>query len=292
MKECNLCPRKCGADRSRHKGFCKSGETIKAARASLHFWEEPCISGKNGSGTIFFSGCNLRCVYCQNYMISQENFGEEISEKRLSEVFLKLQESGAHNINLVSGTHFIPQIIEALDIVKDKLAIPVVWNTSGYETAQSLDMLKGYVDIYLTDIKYKSSELSKKYSDAEDYFEYASAAVKKMINQTGKPKQDHEIMTKGTIIRHLVLPSSRRDSLEILDWLAECFSPDDFVLSLMSQFTPVFKCSEHPEINRRVSTFEYNCVTKKAKELGFEGYIQEKSSAQSEYTPSFDLTGL
>jgi len=225
-------------------------------------------------------------------MISHENFGEVITVNRLAEIFLELQAKNAHNINLVSGTHFIPQIIEALDLIKERLGIPIIWNTSGYETIESLELLKDYINIFLTDLKYKSSELSAKFSAAENYFEYASSAVKDMISRTGKPQYDHDIMTKGTIIRHLVLPNSRRDSLEILDWLAENFSPDDFVLSLMSQFTPVYKCSDYPEINRRVSTFEYNCVTKKAAELGFKGYIQKKTSAASKFTPTFDLTGI
>ncbi|MFA5658788.1 MAG: radical SAM protein, partial [Oscillospiraceae bacterium] len=182
MNGCKLCPRQCNTDRSRYKGFCKSGNKIKLARASLHFWEEPCISGQNGSGTVFFSGCNLKCVFCQNYMISHENFGEVITVNRLAEIFLELQAKNAHNINLVSGTHFIPQIIEALDLIKERLGIPIIWNTSGYETIESLELLKDYINIFLTDLKYKSSELSAKFSAAENYFEYASSAVKDMIS--------------------------------------------------------------------------------------------------------------
>lgn len=291
-KACFICPRKCGVDRSVELGFCQSGENLKIARASLHFFEEPCISGKNGSGTVFFSGCNLKCVYCQNFMISSENYGVEVTAERLAEIFLELQEKQAHNINLVTPTHFAPQIIDALDIAKTKLYIPVVYNCGGYESIKTLQLLKGYVDIFLTDFKYKSSELSMKYSSCEYYFDVASRALHEMYSQTGRPQLVDGIMTKGVIIRHLVLPNSRKDSIEILEWLAENFAPDEIILSLMSQFTPVFECSEHPEINRRVSTFEYNKVVDKALELEFKGYIQDRNSADREYTPDFDLTGI
>ncbi len=292
MESCNLCPRACGADRAAEKGFCGGGYTIKAARASLHFWEEPCISGKNGSGTVFFSGCNLKCCFCQNYNISAENFGKEISIERLAEIFLELQEQNAHNINLVNPTHYVPLIIKALDIAKPRLKIPVVYNSGGYETVETIAMLDGYVDIFLPDLKYKSSLLSEKYSHAENYFGFASKAIIAMFEQVGKPIFDGDILKKGVIIRHLVLPNARQDSIEVLEWIANNFEKGDVLVSLMSQYTPFYKSCEHKEINRRISTFEYNKVLEKAVSLGLDGYMQEKSSAKEEYTPDFDLSGL
>ncbi len=295
LKNCSLCPRNCHADRRLGKGFCKAGETPKIARAALHHWEEPCISGYNGSGTVFFSGCNLNCVYCQNYEISSKCFGKEISVNRLAEIFLELQAQNAHNINLVSPTPYIPQICAAIDLIRDKMHIPFVYNTGGYEKPESLRLLKGYVDIYLTDIKYFSGELAKKYSDAENYFNVAISAAEEMINQTGAPKfSDDGIMKSGVIIRHLVLPGCRKDSEKILNALAQRFSPDDFILSIMSQFTPNSRLAEKfPELCRKVTTFEYNSVTDAAIQLGFtQGYMQQRSSAEQKYTPPFDLSGV
>ena len=293
-KECNLCPRECGVDRSISTGFCKSGDKLKVARAALHYWEEPCISGKDGSGTVFFSGCNLKCCFCQNYNISSDCFGKEISIERLGDIFLELQNKGANNINLVTAVQYIPSIIEALDKVKYKLNIPVVYNSGGYENVDTLDILKDYVDIYLPDIKYFDKNLSKKYSLAEDYFEKASKAVLKMIDNAGKLKfNDKGIMQRGVIVRHMVLPSCYKDSIKILNWIKENLPEDKFLISLMSQYTPFYKACDYPEINRRVTTYEYNKVVDEALRLGLErGYIQEKSSAKEEYTPPFDLEGV
>ena len=293
-KECNLCPRECGVDRSISTGFCKSGDKLKVARAALHYWEEPCISGKYGSGTVFFSGCNLKCCFCQNYNISSDCFGKEISIERLGDIFLELQDKGANNINLVTAVQYIPSIIMALDNVKHKLYIPVVYNSGGYEIISTLDILKDYVDIYLPDIKYFDMELSKRYSVAEDYFEKASKAVLKMIDNAGKLKfNDKGIMQRGVIVRHMVLPSCYKDSIKILNWIKENLPEDKFLISLMSQYTPFYKACDYPEINRRVTTYEYNKVVDEALRLGLDrGFIQEKSSAKEEYTPPFDLEGV
>ncbi len=295
LKSCTLCPRECKVDRTVGVGYCKAPQNPKLARAALHFWEEPCISGSRGSGTIFFSGCNLRCVYCQNYQISEQAYGREISVERLAEIFLKLQEQGANNINLVTPTPYIPQIIEAIDMVRGKLAIPFVYNTGGYESASSLDMLKGYIDIFLMDIKYKDWELAKKYSGAENYFEVALNAAKKMIDIAGPPVFDNDgIMKSGVIVRHLVLPGCRKDSVEILREMAKELPQNMYLLSLMSQYTPdCDRLQSYPELCRRVTTFEYNSVVEEAIRLGLDkGFMQEKSSAEKKYTPSFDLEGV
>ncbi len=290
---CRLCPRKCGADRTKGKGFCGGRLEIKAAKAYLHMWEEPCISGTNGSGTVFFSGCGLKCVFCQNYKISAENFGREISGERLGEIFLELQEKGAHNINLVSPTHYVPQIISVLDRVKPQLKIPVVYNSGGYELTETLKMLEGYVDIYLPDFKYYDNALAAKYSSAPDYFERACAAVEEMLRQVGKARLgENGLLEKGVVIRHLTLPNCRHDSVRVLETIAERFGTEDILLSLMSQYTPFYRSYEFKELSRRISTFEYNFVADKAAEMGFKGYMQEKSSAKEEYTPEFDLVGV
>ncbi|MGN1102300.1 MAG: radical SAM protein [Huintestinicola sp.] len=293
LKSCTLCPRECRADRESSAGICGGGLLSRAAKAYLHMWEEPCISGTRGSGTVFFSGCSLKCCFCQNYRISAENFGKEISDDRLSEIFLELQDKGAHNINLVSPTHYVPQIISALDKCRSSLHIPVAYNSGGYEKVETLEMLRGYVDIFMPDIKYFSPVLSEKYSSAPDYFEFASKAVSKMIELAGKPELDENgIMKKGVIIRHMVLPSHRKDSEAVLREIDRLFDKDSFLLSLMSQYTPFYKSSEHKEINRRISTYEYSKVAELAAELGFKGYMQERSSAKEEYTPDFDLIGI
>lgn len=290
-ESCRLCPRECGADRTRGLGFCRSSDKIKAARAALHYWEEPCISGKNGSGTVFFSGCGLGCVYCQNQALSADGFGKEITVQRLAEIFRELEGRGAENINLVTPTHYAPSIIAALELYRPK--IPIVYNCGGYEKAETIDMLEGYIDIYLTDIKYYSDEYAVKYSRAKDYFRFAYAAAERMIQQVGAPRfGENGIMKSGVVIRHLVLPALRRDSIEILNRLA-LLPKDSFVLSLMSQYTPWGDLSSFPELNRRVTTFEYNSVVSRAAELGFTlGYTQERRSAKEEYTPEFDLTGI
>lgn len=292
--ECKLCPRECGTDRTKEKGFCGAGDKAVVARASLHKWEEPCISYKNGAGTVFFSGCNLHCCFCQNNKISNELFGKEISDEKLSEIFLRLQDMGADNIDLVTPTHFVPNIIKALDMAKNKLTIPVVYNCGGYESVKTIEMLDGYIDIYLPDMKYFSSEISAKYSNAPDYFERASAAALAMIKQTGELKFNNEGgLLKGTIIRHMVLPSRRHDSMEIIRWIAENTSPKNVLVSIMNQYTPFeFISDEYPELKRRVTKMEYNSVVNLAAELGINGFTQQKSSASQEYVPDFDLSGI
>ena len=294
LKNCDLCPRNCGVDRTKNVGFCGATDKIKAARAALHFWEEPCISGTRGSGTVFFSGCNLICSYCQNYNISQGSYGKEIPPERLSEIFLELQSQGAHNINLVTPTPYLPQIIRAIDLVKHKIHIPFVFNMGGYEKPETIEILKDYADIFLTDVKYKSPDLAQRYSKAGDYFEYSIAALDKMLSLCGKPFVDENgIMQSGVLVRHLVLPGCRKDSFDVLKCLKDRFGTDCFTLSLMSQYTPNGHLENFPEINRRITSFEYNSVIDEALKLGFDtAHVQEKSSAKEEYTPPFDLTGI
>lgn len=294
MTDCRLCPRNCKVNRKERTGFCGEKDGIRCARAALHHWEEPCISGTRGSGAVFFSGCSLKCCYCQNYQISQEGLGKEISPEKLARIFLDLQEQGAHNINLVTGTHFLPGILTALDLARPKLSIPVVYNCGGYEKPEVIRLLDGYVDIYLPDLKYFDPELSARYSGARDYFAQASQAVSAMISQTGSPVFDEDgIMQKGVIIRHMVLPGSRKDSISILNWIREHLPEEGFLLSLLSQYTPFYKSCEYPQINRRLTTYEYDKVLEEAISLGLtKGFMQEKSSAKEEYTPPFDLEGL
>ena len=294
MTDCRLCPRNCRVNRKERTGFCGEKDGIRCARAALHHWEEPCISGTRGSGAVFFSGCSLKCCYCQNYQISQEGLGKEISPEKLARIFLDLQEQGAHNINLVTGTHFLPGILTALDLARPKLSIPVVYNCGGYEKPEVIRLLDGYVDIYLPDLKYFDAELSARYSGARDYFAQASQAVSAMISQTGSPVFDEDgIMQKGVIIRHMVLPGSRKDSISILHWIRENLPEEGFLLSLLSQYTPFYKSCEYPQINRRLTTYEYDKVLEEAISLGLtKGFMQEKSSAKEEYTPPFDLEGL
>lgn len=269
-------------------------DEIYAAKAYLHKWEEPCISYKNGAGTVFFSGCSLRCVYCQNHVISNEGSGISISSDNLGDIFLSLQDKGADNIELITPTHFVPQIITALDRVRHRLHIPVIYNSGGYEKVSTIDMLNGYIDIYLPDIKYFSSEISMRYSSAADYFEYASEAVSAMINQVGKPVYNSDGgLVKGTIIRHLVLPSHRHDSINIMEWIAENLPLDHILVSIMNQYTPFdFISDNFPELKRRLTKMEYNSVVKRASELGINGFTQERSSASAEYVPDFDFSGL
>ncbi len=292
IEKCNLCPRKCNVDRKKQKGYCSSGDKIKIARYSLHMWEEPCLSGNSGSGTVFFSGCNLKCCFCQNHEISQEGKGFEISVSQLEDIFLELQQKGANNINLVTPTHFVPQIIKALDNIKNKLEIPVAYNCGGYENPQTIEMLKNYVDIFLPDLKFYSGELSLKYLNAKDYFEKAIKSIKKMQSITGSIKFDkNNILKKGTIIRHLVMPSCTGDSINILKRLSKEFDLSkenpEILLSLMFQYFPCFKAENFAEINRCVTDQEYTYVLEYVEKLGFEGYIQEKNKDESEFVPKF-----
>lgn len=292
IHNCRLCPRECGADRYTDTGFCGCGANIRAAKAYLHMWEEPCISGTRGSGTVFFSGCNLKCCFCQNYRISHENHGKNITESRLAEIFLELQRRGAHNINLVSPTPYVLQIISALDMCRGKLNIPIIYNTGGYEKVDTIKLLDGYVDVYLPDFKYFDNALGEKYSGVDNYFETVTAALKEMYRQTGSCCIEDGIIRRGTVIRHLALPSHRDDSVRILKWIAENLPCDGVLVSLMSQYTPFYKSAEHKEISRRISTFEYNYILDKAVSLGLKGFMQERSSAKEEYTPDFDLSGI
>ena len=286
---CRLCPRKCGVNRSVRTGYCGQSDKIRIARVGLHMWEEPCISGERGSGTVFFSGCTLGCCFCQNYEISQLGKGYFVTEKELSDAFLRLRDDGAHNINLVSPTPFIPSVIRALDAVKHKLGIPVVVNCGGYELCETVEMMNGYADIWLPDLKYFSPEASKKYSGAEDYFDVAIKAIEAMQRQVGKPVfSDDGLLKRGVIVRHLLLPTLRHDSERVIRELGKVFPADGILLSLMSQYTPMYKAAEHREINRRVSTFEYNYVLGVARETGFDGYSQERSAAQEEFVPRWE----
>ncbi|HCB99981.1 MAG TPA: radical SAM protein, partial [Ruminococcaceae bacterium] len=252
MKACALCPRKCGIDRTRQTGFCGSGSQIKVARAALHHWEEPCISGTKGSGTVFFSGCTLRCCYCQNYRISTGGFGKEISTKRLGEIFLELQKQGAHNINLVTATQFVPQVLEALNGVHSQLRIPIAYNCGGYERIETIQALKGAVSIFMPDFKYVSETLSTQYSGAPDYFVVATAAIQEMVKQIGGLQYDEQgILQRGVIIRHLVLPGARKDSFRVLQWIHAHLPKGQYLLSLMSQYTPAGPQSNPAPLKRR-----------------------------------------
>ena len=294
--KCELCPRMCGVDRAQKRGFCGMGDKITAAKAMLHFWEEPCVSGERGSGAVFFSGCVMKCVFCQNYDISSENVGREISEERLAEIFLELQDKGAQNINLVNPTHFVPQIINSIKIAKKQgLRLPIVYNSGGYERVETLRMLDGIVSVYLPDVKYYSEELSKTLSAAPNYFDTAMNAVAEMVRQTGKPSFDENGAIKsGVIVRHLVLPNHYKDSVEIIKKLGERFG-GEILFSLMSQYTPFGKVKTDPRLakmNRRLTTFEYQKALDAVYDAGLEGFMQEKSSAKEEYTPKFDFEGL
>lgn len=293
LHSCELCPRRCGADRYASRGFCGVGAKITAARAMLHHWEEPCISGSRGSGAIFFSGCPLRCVFCQNHALSHEGYGAEISADRLADIMLALQEKGAHNINLVSPTQYVPEILRALDRAKPRLTVPVVYNTGGYERVETVAALSGYVDVYLDDIKYFSPALSQAYAAAPDYFARASEALSAMAEQVGACRFDGDgIMTGGVIVRHLILPGCRTDSMEILRALPSYVNVEDIKLSLMSQYTPDFAPDSFKNLKRRLTTFEYQSVLAEAEKLGYDGYRQEFSSSDKKYTPDFRLQGI
>lgn len=261
---------------------------IRIARAELHFWEEPCISGENGSGTVFFSGCPLKCCFCQNYEISEQNKGFVLTPGQLADTFIMLQDKGAHNINLVNPTHFAVQIKEAFELCKNKINIPVVYNCGGYEKTDVIREVAGFTDVFLPDLKYFDSYVSEKYSKAENYFEICSEAIKEMVRVTGKPVfDDNGILQKGVVVRHLVLPSHRHDSIMLMKWLGENFEKDEILVSIMCQYTPVHKAKDFPEINRRTSTFEYNSVCDVLQEYDFDGYYQQKSSAKVDYIPEF-----
>ena len=287
---CSICPRKCNADRENSVGFCKSPAEFRLARAALHFWEEPCISGENGSGTVFFSGCNLKCVYCQNYEISIENKGVAVDDSRLIEIFKSLIEQGAENINLVNPTHYADRLANLFE--KWHCPVPVVYNTSGYESAQTLKMLDGIVDIYLTDFKYIRPDKAQKYSNAPDYPEVAKNALVEMKRQVqGYAFDSRSVMQKGVIVRHLVLPQNTNSALRIIDYIAENYS--DTYLSIMAQYVPCGSLENYPEINRKITEREYNKVVDYALQTGLENvFIQQTESAEKEFIPPFDFTGI
>ena len=291
MEGCKLCPRNCGADRKTKAGVCTALDKLKIARAALHLWEEPPISGTRGSGTVFFSGCPLGCVFCQNREISRGGVGKEITPVRLAEIFAELEKQGAHNINLVTPTHYTPQILQALDIYRPN--IPIAVNTGGYEKTETIKQWQNYADIWMPDLKCVSADIGKKYFAAPDYFDVAIKAIAEMHAQQPKLEYNPDgTLKKGLIVRHLVLPGHRDDSIRVIDALDKLLPRGSWLLSLMSQFTPIDNCKSYPEINRRVTTFEYNSVAKYALSLGLEGFMQERSSAKEEYTPPFDLTGV
>ncbi len=286
---CSICPRKCNADRSRALGFCRAPEKFKLARAALHYWEEPCISGKAGSGAVFFSGCNLRCAFCQNYEISRECKGVEVSEKRLMEIFESLIEQGAENINLVNPTHYSHMLAKLLS--RWKSPVPIVYNSSGYESVESLKELEGIIDIYLPDLKYIRADRAKRYSNAENYFQVASAAIKEMRRQTEDSFDSNHMMKSGLIVRHLILPQNTNSSLEIIDWLCDNL-PDTYV-SLMAQYVPCGDLSGLDEIKRTITKREYKKVVDYALSKNMSKvFIQELSSATSDFIPKFDFSGV
>jgi putative pyruvate formate lyase activating enzyme len=285
---CSICPRHCNVDRSVNLGFCQSPDNFRVARAALHFWEEPCISGKEGSGTVFFSGCNLKCVFCQNNEISAENKGVEISDDKLISIFENLISQGANNINLVNPTHYAKRLAKVLS--RWKSPVPIVYNSSGYEEVETLKALDGLIDIYLPDLKYIRTEKAMRYSKAADYFEKASAALLEMRRQV-EDKFDGDIMKSGMIIRHLILPQNTNSSIAVLDFIKSNF-PNTFV-SLMAQYTPCGDLSEFPEINRKITKREYEKVVNYAFDNSFDKlFIQELSSADKSFIPKFDFTGV
>ena len=297
LEKCMLCPRNCQVDRKQgEKGFCHAGYDPRIARAALHFWEEPCISGSKGSGAVFFSHCSLKCVFCQNYEISQQDAGREVTIEQLGGIFLDLQKQGAHNINLVTPTHYVPQIIEALKLAKSKnLKIPIVYNSSGYETVQTIKLLQNFVDIYLPDLKYFDSKYSERYSQAPEYFYIASKAIDEMVSQVGPPVFDHNgLMKKGVIVRHLMLPGLLFDSKKIVDHLRKTYG-NRIYLSIMNQYTPLKNISGYPEIDRTLPSAHYESFVQYAIRQGIgNAFIQEGDTAKESFIPSFnsDYSGI
>ena len=296
MSDCTLCPRRCHADRAAGKtGFCGQTAQLRAARAALHFWEEPCISGDCGSGTVFFSGCSLQCIFCQNHEIALGESGKVISVERLSQLFLELQDNCAANINLFTAGHFIPQVCRALELSKTHgLSIPIVYNTGSYEEVASLRLLEGLIDIWLPDLKYFSGDLSARYSSAPDYFQVATTAIAEMFRQTPTAVFDSKtgLMQRGIIVRHLILPSQAADSKKILRYLHTTYG-DAIYISIMNQYTPLAGVSEIPELNRNVTPEEYRRVLDFADRIGIEnGFMQEEGTAAESFIPPFDYEGI
>ena len=289
---CNLCPRQCGALRTETEGqgLCRMPEAPVVARAALHLWEEPPVSGTRGSGTVFFSGCALGCVFCQNEQISHQDFGKAISVSRLREIFFALIDQGAHNINLVNPTHYAHVVRQALE---EPLPVPVVWNSGGYDRVETLRALEGKVQIYLPDYKYHTPEYARRYSGAEDYPEMARAAILEMVRQTGPCVYDENgLLKRGVIIRHLLLPGKLAEAKRVMDWVREQFAQGEVLFSLMSQYIPWGRAAEFPEINRRVRPSEARAAEAYMADLGLEGFAQGVEAAQADYIPPFDLTGV
>lgn len=295
LKECNLCPRKCNINRLNGEvGFCNSSKDVKVAKVSLHMWEEPCISGTQGSGTVFFSNCNLHCVFCQNHKISHESTGKAVSINRLSEIFLEQQKRGALNINLVTPTHYVPQIIEALKLAKNKgLNIPILYNSNGYENIDTIKALRGFIDVYLPDLKYYKNKFAVKYSKAPNYFHMAREVITEMASQVGEAKFDSNgVIEKGVIIRHLMLPGLLFDSKKIIDFIYSTFNHSVYI-SLMNQYTPMHESTKYPEINKSLNPAHYDALIQYCLDLGITNcFIQENGASSTAFVPDFDLSGV
>ncbi len=292
IQKCEICPHRCKIDRTKNQiGRCKSKDTVKVAIASIHKYEEPCISGKNGSGTVFFSNCNLSCEFCQNYEISQEGLGKEISIERLAQIFLMQQSKGVHNINLVSPTSYAIQIIEAIKIAKKNgLKIPIIYNTNGYENIETIKLLKGYIDVYLPDLKYAQNDLAKKYSKIDNYFEIATSAIKEMRLQAGENEYDENgMIQKGIIIRHLILPNHTENTKQVLKWVKENM-PKDITVSVMAQYFPTYKAKNIEDLKRGITKNEYKKIENFLYNLDIEnGYIQERGNQEEIYVPKWEI---
>lgn len=292
MRECRLCPRRCGADRTAGAGVCHMGSAVRVARAAPHYGEEPCISGERGSGAVFFAGCPLGCVYCQNYALSRGRLGEEVSEERLAAIFTELEALGVHNLNLVTGTPFVPEILSALGAARPE--IPVVWNTSGYETLETVDALAKRVSVFLPDLKYTDAALAARYSRAPDYPAAARQAIRRMVEHTGTFELDENgILRRGVMIRHLVLPGQLENTRAALRWIADTFALGTVLVSLMAQYTPCGNLEAFPELRRTLTPEEWDAALEALDETGLsDGYVQELSASGEEEIPAFDGTGV
>ena len=294
LLHCDICPRRCGVNRYRATGTCGAGAEVVVAKAFLHQWEEPCISGERGSGTVFFTHCNLRCLYCQNYSISHQGVGKSITVERLADIFFELQDKGAHNVNLVTPTPYTPHVAQAVTRARQRgLRVPVVHNNGGYESVATLRRLEGLVDVYLPDLKYCDSRLSRMWSGAPDYFERATESIREMLGQVGVPAFDADgMLVRGLMIRHLTLPGALDDSKRVVDWVLDNL-PHEVYLNLMSQYTPLGEVSAHAALTARVARAQYDALVEYAMERGLDnGFIQETDSASPEYVPVFDLDGV
>lgn len=295
LSNCELCPRNCHVDRTQGEtGFCGAGLLPKVARIALHRWEEPPISGDRGSGTVFFSNCNLKCCFCQNHQISHDGYGKELSINELSRKFIELQKAGAHNLNLVTATPYVPQVAEAIRLARaGGMTLPVIYNTSAYEKVDTLKLLEGLVDVYLPDLKYIAPEIGRAYSKASNYFAAASTAILEMVRQCGPVKLDEAgLIRTGVLVRHLIMPGTTDDSIRCIEWVKYNL-PAGVYLSLMAQYLPLYQATQHPEIDRRITKDEYDRVVAKVMELDFEdGFLQELDAADEAYIPDFDLTGV